>query len=54
MERIADADAKRKRRDAAQLTCELGGEADKVVFADRCDLHGVGVLEVGGIRVRVC
>ena len=42
-----------ERRDVAELPREFWGYTDKIILADRDDLHGVSVLEVSGIRVGV-
>ena len=53
MEGVADADADGEGRDVAQLPGKLRWKTDEVVFADWGDLNRVGVLEVGGVCVRV-
>ena len=53
MEGVPNAGAYSEGGDVGELTRELWGKDDEVVLADRGDLDGVCVLEVGGARVRV-
>lgn len=53
MDRISDAGADGQGTDITQLPRLFRGYTYKVVFAYRDYLHGVGVLEVGGVGMGV-